>query len=183
MKRKTIAAVMALLLLASFAAGAQEKTITLTRMQNRPKVDGVIGDDEYTTTIDLPGIRIGLSLGAEALFVGMSAETEGWLGIGFNPKKTMDGAVIFIGFLTGKKAQLKVQKGVEWTHMDINADMLTLFAMSEKDGKTFMELALKPAPLVAKGQKELGIIAAYGASKDFTSDHGGNRHSLTLKIE
>ncbi len=183
MKRTFIAAVTVLLLLASFAAGAQEKTATLTRMQNRPKVDGVIGADEYTTTIDFPGIRIGLSLGADTLFVGMSAETEGWLGIGFNPKKTMDGAVIFIGFLTGKKAQLKVQKGVEWTHMDLNADILSLFAMSEEDGKTFMELALKPASLIAKGQKELGIIAAYGASKDFTSAHEESRYSVTVKIE
>jgi hypothetical protein len=183
MKKKTSITVMILLLLASFTAEAQERTATLSRMQNKPKTDGVIGEDEYTTMIELSGMRIGLSLGADTLYVGMSAETEGWLGIGFNPKKTMDGAVIFIGFLTGKNAQLKVQKGVEWTHVDLNADLLNLFAMNEENGETSMELAVKASPLIAQGQKELGIIAAYGPSKDFTSDHEGNRYSVTVKIE
>jgi hypothetical protein len=183
MKKAHCAACFAALLLASLPAAAQEKTAVLSRMQNTPRVDGAMGSEEYSTTVDFPGMRIGLSLGSDALYVGMSAETEGWMGIGFSPKQTMDGAVIFIGFLTGKKAQLKIQKGTEWTHADFEGDLLNLFAMGTEGGRTVMELSLKTASLVAKGQKELGVITAFGESKDFTSYHESNRYSLSVKIE
>jgi hypothetical protein len=173
MKAKTILCVMVLALAAGTLAGAQgsgQTTGALGLTSALPKVDGVIGAKEYTFTTDANGMQLGLSLSADTLFVALSCPTTGWVAVGIGSQK-MDGAVMYIGFVGSDKAQLKVQQGSGHRHSDTDADAPVQYSLSESNGRTMMELALKAAGFIDKGQKSLEMVVAMGGADSFVSMH------------
>jgi hypothetical protein len=168
MKAKTVLCT-AVLLLAVVLAGAQTSgTLSLTTAL--PKVDGVIGAKEYTFTTDASGMRLGLSLSADTLFVALSGPTTGWVAVGLGSTH-MDGAVMYIGFVGSDKEQLKVQQGSGHRHGDTDANAPVRYSLTESNGQTNLELAIKAASFIAKGQKKLDLIVAFGGADSFVSMH------------
>ena len=179
MKAKIFLCLTVLLLAVAALAGAQTSG-TLSVTNALPKVDGVIGAKEYSLTTDVSGMQLGLSLSADTLFVAVSCPTTGWVAVGLGSTH-MDGAVMYIGFVGSDKAQLKVQQGSGHRHNDTNTNAPVQYSLSESNGKTFMEVALKASSFIAKGQKTLDIVVAMGTADSFVAMHKA-RAGLSISL-
>ena len=169
MKKRTVFLAWGLLLAASIAAGAQGGP-TLEATTAPAKVDGVFSDNEYGVVMEVAGMRLGLTLAGDTLYVGLSAPTSGWVAVGLGAAK-MDGAVMYIGYTSGNETQLKVQKGMGHRHADFDGDPPRQYVIKEAGGRTVLELAVSQAGLIAKGQKSLDVLVAMGAADSFVSFH------------
>jgi multisubunit Na+/H+ antiporter MnhF subunit len=140
----------------------------------KPVVDGVINANEYSFTQDFGQMKLYLHRTADTLYVGVVGNTSGWVAVGLDSLK-MDASTIFMGYVVDGKAQFKPQVGMGHTHQDTAekaiTDSVISYAMKEDGGKTVLELALKAAPYISAGQKELDVIYAIGAAKAFTPYH------------
>jgi hypothetical protein len=169
MKRTQSVFLAALLLVVATAAGAQV-SLTLGVSKTAPKVDGVVSPDEYAVTSTSQGLQVSLAWTADGLFVAVVGPTTGWVAAGLG-SNVMDTAVIYIGFVSGDQVQFKVQKGIGHSHDDATGFVPLQYAMKEANAQTVLELQLKPADFIAKGQKQLGLIAAAGGSDSFFAMH------------
>lgn len=182
MKRLLAAWCVFLLLFAAFAASAQTKPLVLPVGTNEPAVDGVTGTSEYPVGAEIGKMKVRLSRTSDTVYASFSAETTGWVAVGFGSLK-MDGALMFIAFATADgAAQLKIQKGKGRTHGDVESDALIKFAVKEQGGVTTLELALKAASLIGGGATELPMVFAMGGADSFTSPHRA-RGSQQVKLE
>lgn len=169
MTQRTALCVCLFLLAVAFMSGAQG-TPTLATTTSPAKVDGVFADREYSLVSEAAGMKIGLTWTADELYVGVSAPTAGWVAVGLGAAK-MDGAVMYIGYVSGDETQMKVQKGSGHRHADLETNAPARYVMKETGGQTVLELALKPTGLIARGQKSLDIILAMGGADSFASFH------------
>jgi hypothetical protein len=115
-------------------------------------------------------MKLGLTWTSDTVFVGLSAPTTGWVAAGLNSGK-MDGAVIYIGYVTGDTTELKVQKGAGHRHADTDTSTPRQYAMKELAGRTVLEIALNASEVIAKGQKTLDLLVAMGGADSFASMH------------
>jgi len=167
---------------AGFSLGAQTQNVVLPLGTVKSTINGVIGASEYPVTTEAVKIKVWLSRTADTVYIAISADTTGWVAVGFGSLK-MNGALILIGFVgSDGKAQLKLQKGSGHTHGDVESDALIQFAMKEEGGKTVLEAALKAASIIGKDAKELPMIVAFGGADSFVSPHSG-RSPLSVKLE
>jgi len=168
-----------------FAAGyaiAQTGPLVLPVGKESPTVDGVVGASEYAVGTEVRPVKLWLSRTTDTVFAAISAQTTGWVALGFGSQR-MNGALMFIGFVdSGGKTQLKVQKGAGHSHGDLESDALVKFAMKEAGGVTTLELELKADSLIAKGATELPIIFAMGGADSFISLHRA-RGSQLVKLQ
>jgi hypothetical protein len=169
MKQRPIPLLCVILLAVTSAAGAQG--IPLLGITAAPvKVDGVFGDKEYSLVSNAAGMKLGLTRTADTLYVGLSAPTAGWVAVGLGSAK-MDGAVMYIGFVTGDTTELKIQKGTGHRHADTDAGTPSQYAMKETGGQTVLEFAMKASTVIVKGQKTLDLVVAMGSADSFASMH------------
>jgi hypothetical protein len=167
-----------ILLAVTFAAAAQAPKLSVVAAP--VKVDGVFGEREYSLVSEAAGMKLGLTWTADTLFVGLSAPTAGWVAAGLGSTK-MDGAVMYIGYVTGAATELKVQKGAGHRHADADVDAPTQYAMKETGNQTVLEFAVKSSAVIAKGQKTLDVVIAMGGADSFTSMHKA-RASLVVEL-
>jgi hypothetical protein len=169
MKIKLVALVIPLLLLASLSLAA-EGTLTLGQTKTAPRIDGVIGADEYAMNTDVGNMKLSLSWVGETLYVGVSGQTAGWVAVGLGSPR-MNDAVMYIGAPDGGKGQLKVQKGAGHRHADLDGEAPGSYLLREADGQTSLELSVPAAAFIAAGQKQLDVIYAMGGAKVFAAMH------------
>jgi hypothetical protein len=170
-------------MLTGFIAGAQASNPGLALGTTKPTLDGVVVASEYGVAItETNKPTIWLSKTTDTLYVAVSADTTGWVAVGFGSLK-MDGALMLIGFVgSDGKAQLKLQKGAGHSHGDVESDALLQFAMKEQGGKTVLEAALKVSSIIGKDAKTLPMIWAIGGGDNFTSFMRA-RGSLTVDLK
>jgi hypothetical protein len=179
MRRRLRRSLCLILLAVTFAVGAQGTP--LLGITSAPvKVDGVFGDKEYSLVSEAAGMRLGLTRTADTLFVGLSAPTTGWVAAGLGSAK-MDGAIMYVGFVTGDTTELKVQKGTGHRHADADASTPPQYAMKETGGQTVLEFAVKASSVIVKGQKTLDLVVAMGGADSFTSMHKA-RGGLSVEL-
>ncbi len=171
--------IVALLLAAALSAEAQAG-LTLGQTAAAVKTDGVFADREYDLATEAAGMKLGLTWTADTLFVALSAPTTGWVALGLGSDR-MDSALMYIGYVTGDEAAIKVQKGAGHRHADTDAGAPIGYGMKEANGQTVLELALKASALIAKGQKTLDVILAMGSTDSFASLHKA-RTSLSIEL-
>jgi len=70
------------------------------------RADGVISDGEYTNDGTAGPLSVYWYSDGTSLYVGLQAETSGWLAIGFSPDRTHQGANIIIGAVADGKLNL-----------------------------------------------------------------------------
>ena len=174
--RKGIFVILALLSFGLTTASAQELPVGPPSV----KVDGLISDEEYALSIPLDNITVHAARTADTLYFGISAQTRGWVALGFGSER-MDGASLFIGTVTRGAASLSSQLGRAHSHNEIGANPVTDFAMSEEADRTTMELAFKAADLITAGQTDLTILAAFGPNDRLNSYHV-SRGRLTIQL-
>ncbi|GHF89330.1 DOMON domain-containing protein [Deinococcus ficus] len=83
------------------ALTAAALTATAALAQAAPKVDGVIGAGEYSSTFREPekGMSVSWRVVGDTIYFGVSARTDGWIGIGLDPsgeKKTGADMYMFV---------------------------------------------------------------------------------------
>src|SRR5271157_517632 len=108
MRSRLVSLLGILLMTVALAAGAQGPTLAVTAAT--AKIDGVFEDREYSLVTEAAGIKLGLTRTPDTLFIGLSAPTTGWVSVGLG-SRTMDGAIMYIGYISGATTELKVQKG------------------------------------------------------------------------
>jgi hypothetical protein len=160
--------------LALFATGGAVFAQSLATTTTKPVVDGVVNTGEYSFSKDYGSLVLHVNRTADSLTVAVVGTTKGWVAFGLGSQK-MDGATIFIGFVQADgKVQFKPQAGRGHVHRDTTAEVAATIvksAMAEKDGKTTLEVELKPASYIAAGAKQLDMIYAQGSDDSFVPGH------------
>ena len=145
---------------------------------------------EYDHELQDQKITFAWKVVGDTLAVKLSAETEGWIGIGFNPQKEMKGANIILGYVKNGVAKLDDDYGVDENAHKTDTKIggtsdVTLVGGTEADGKTTLEFIL---PLASADKKDTKIdingdtivLLAYGAGRDsFLAKH---KYRTALKV-
>lgn len=101
-----------------------------------------------------------LSIDSENLYIKASANTTGWIAVGFEPTKMMKGSDIIIGYVTDDGAVIEDHYGNGYTSHKSDellggANNVTLIGGSQKEGVTTVEFSI---PLNSKDQYDKGLI-------------------------
>jgi hypothetical protein len=158
---------------------ASAQTLSLT--PSSVNIDGLISDKEYALTVPLEKMTVYVRRTADTLFLGLSAQTKGWVALGFGSER-MDGARLFIGTVIDGTASLSQQLGKGHGHREISDNLTIDYAIVEDSGRTTLEIALKTADAIAVGQTELQVLAAFGSSDQITAYHSA-REPITFQLQ
>lgn len=184
MKRFSLisAAILVLFVIVGASSFAQAKTLAITT--NKTVVDGVVNAAEYSFTQDFGQMTVYANRTADALYLAVVGNTKGWVALGLGSMR-MDGSTILMGFVDASgKVQFKPQAGQGHTHKDAGQDVqstIISYAMKLVDGKTTLEVALKPSSYIKAGQTELDVIYAQGTEASFVPRHMF-RGALAIKL-
>lgn len=174
--------ILVLLFIVGASSFGQAKTLAVTT--NKTVVDGVVNPDEYSFTQDFGQMTLYANRTADALYLAVVGNTKGWVAIGIGSLR-MDGSTILMGFVDASgNVQFKPQAGQGHTHKDVGQDVqstIISYAMKQVNGKTTLEVALKPSAYIKAGQTELDIIYAQGSQASFLPRHMF-RGSLAIKL-
>lgn len=145
---------------------------------------------EYDHEVKDKKIAFSWKVEGDKLAVKLTAETEGWVGIGFNPISEMKGANFILGYVKNGVAKIDDDFGTDQnshkpdTKLDGTEDV-TLIGGTEADGVTTIEFIL---PLDSGDKHDTTIdvngdtivLLAYGAGRDsFKSKH---KYRTALKV-
>ena len=138
--------------------------------------------DEYDHKIAVENVVFEWKLAYETIHIRLTAKTEGWVGIGFNPNKRMKDANFIIGYV--KEGNVKVTDHYGTTERQHEKDTklggqmnISDIAGKEENGVTEITFSI---PLNSTGPKDRPIwtdkdntvLLAYGAGRDsFTAKH------------
>ena len=131
---------------------------------------------EYQHKIEVKDMAFSWSVEDEKLCVELSAKTTGWVGIGFDPEKAMQGANIIIGAVKGEKFKVEDHYGDRKRNHSNDKKLggtndVMDAAGFEEDGVTTISFAI-PLKTEDKWDKDIvtdqpiKIMLAYGAGKD-----------------
>ena len=145
-----------------------------------PHLDGAIEPLEYASTMEDPETRMSVHWQHDGtiLYVGLVAPGTGWLSIGFEPERMMQGANIIIAAIDGGELVIEDHYGnAPTSHRADDIDHVLQAAGREIDGRSVLEFAIpldsgddQDKPL-APGT-EITIILAYHLDNDrLTSRH------------
>lgn len=128
----------------------------------------------------------------DTLHAKMSAKTEGWVGVGFNPSKKMQDANFIIGYVKDGKTELADHFGTKATAHDADSkdggsDDVALVAGTEEGGMTTIEFTLPmnsgdklDGALVADGDTIL--LLAYGPDRDSLKPRHKFKKTMTVNL-
>lgn len=141
----------------------------------------VAGEEAAPNQIEEKGIRMSWAIDGDQLQVTVIAKTTGWIGVGFEPLRKMQGANFIIGYVKDGEAVIEDHYGVSTKKhkKDIDlggSDDVEDTGSSEADGST--KLAFK-IPLDSGDEfdnkleegKKITVLLAFGKNDDTTSKH------------
>ena len=156
--------------------------------------DGVIGEGEYAHQVEAAGVTFYWSNDAEYLYGALSAQTSGWVSVGFDPESRMQGANYILGYVQGGQTVIEDMYGTRpsgpGSHpADVELggrnDILE-YGGREEGGVTAIEFKI-PLDSGDEYDKPLrpgmsyGIILAMGPSDDLQSYHSARGYAeITL---
>ena len=148
------------------------------------KADGLISEGEYPHKTEVAGVEFHWSNDDSYLYAAMSAETSGWVAVGFDPEDRMKGANYVLGYVKDGEVFIQDMFGVKPTgpgshppdeELGGTNDILK-YAGREEGGLTVIEFKIPldssdqyDKPLRSGGSYDL--ITALGPSDDFASRH------------
>ena len=159
-----------------------------------PAAEAALSQEElgkYSHGIAVRDMRFFWTLQGDSIDVKLSAPTNGWMGIGFNPDvpENMKGANFLIGYVKGGKAEAFDHYGTEKNkHKDDEKidgkSNLSNLSGSEQDGQTVLEFTVPldsgdsmDGPLSVQG--DTVVLLAYGRSDSIVLKH---RFRAILKV-
>ena len=144
--------------------------------------DGGIASGEYTSSRRLNrNYELYWRMDAENIYIGMRAETDGWVAIGFDPRSRMDEADIILGFVSNGQTSIidsigtaPISSHPEDTDEGGTADIIE-FAGSESGESTIIEfkrlLTTGDAQDKSLSEGPVEIIWAYGSGDNPSQQH------------
>ncbi|MDK9707517.1 MAG: DOMON domain-containing protein [Desulforhopalus sp.] len=137
---------------------------------------------QYDHEVKEKKITFAWKVDGDKLAVKLAAETDGWVGVGFNPSKDMKDANFILGYVKDGEAKIIDEFGdSEYTHASDEkaggTSDVTLVGGTEAGGITTLEftLPLKSADKhdgVIQTGGDTVVLLAYGAGRDsFKSKH------------
>lgn len=145
--------------------------------------DGVIGSDEYASSVSLSGFTLRFWTDDEFLYMAIQAPTEGWVSVGFaaSPDSGMEGADLIFGKVEAGATIMSDQfsTGKFGPHSPDNelggTDDILESGGRETDGVTVVEFKRRlntgdGSDLVFSPDSS-SLIVAYGKSDDLTEQH------------
>ncbi len=145
---------------------------------------------EYAHEFSDKKMSVAWSVTGDTLAVKMSASTEGWVGVGFNPTDQMKDANFVLGYVKKGKAKIIDEFGTEANKHSSDKKLggsvdATLVAGIEEGGVTTIEFTM-PLNSADKNDTKIDvngetiILLAYGAGRDsFKSKH---KYRATFKV-
>lgn len=67
---------------------------------------------QYDHTIELDRMSFAWKLDGKNIHIQLKAKTKGWVAVGFNPKKAMQGANFIIGYVKRRKVKIQDEYGI-----------------------------------------------------------------------
>ncbi len=148
--------------------------------------------ENYEHTLEDNGMELSWKVADDQLHIKISAETTGWVGIGFNPTEQMKDANYIIGYVKDGEVVLGDHFGDQkWNHREDKTlggtEDLTVVDGKESEGRTTLEFSL---PLdsgdaydgVIDPQGETVVLLAYGGNRDSLRAMHKYRKTLTLNL-
>jgi len=153
-------------------------------------VQGLAAD--YDHTVEAENISFSWKIEGDNLAGKVSAKTEGWVGVGFNPSEKMKDANIILGYVKNDKVTVVDDFGSSATGHKDDDDIggtrdVTVVGGSEENGVTTIEFVIPMQSSDAKDSKlekdgDTVLLLAYGAGRDsFFSKHK-YRTSMTVNL-
>lgn len=147
---------------------------------------------EYDHTVDVKDMAFSWKVDGTNLAVKMSAKTDGWVGIGFNPTKKMQDANFVLGYVKDGETKIVDEFGTTATGHKNDDDLggkndVTLVGGSEEGGMTTIEFVIpldsgdeKDGKLVVDG--DTVVLLAYGSGRDSFKSKHKFRTSVTVNL-
>ena len=156
-----------------------------------PAFDGMIGENEYAARMIDPetAMAVHWQHDGSMLYVGLEAPGTGWLSIGFEPERRMQGANIVIASIDDGVLTIEDHYGhTQTSHRRDDVDHVVQAAGSESDGRSTVEFAI---PLDSEDDQdkalepgtEVVIILAYHRSNDGLTARHSERSTTTIRLE
>jgi len=145
-------------------------------------IDGAIGSEEYVHGTEIAGVEVYWSNDAAYLRVGLIAPGTGYVSIGFDPVRQMEGSNIILGYVQDGKSYFRDDFGTEATaHMaDVDrggVDNIVSSAGAEWTDRTILEFIIPldsgdamDKPLAA-GSTYTVLVAYHDLQDGFTVRH------------
>lgn len=144
----------------------------------------------YAHEIQSKKMSFAWTVNGDKLDIRLTAETTGWVAIGFNPTDAMQGANYILGYVKDGKVTLTDDFGDSPTGHKADGKLggtedATVIGGSEENGKTTIEFSVPLASSDAKDGKidtngDTVILLAYGPDRDsFKIKH---KYRTTLKV-
>jgi hypothetical protein len=158
--------------------GAEELVLKLTKTP--ATVDGLVTPGEYSFSYEYKQIKLDLSKTRDSLYVAVTAQTSGWVAVGFN-SMVMNNADILIGYMKDGDALLVEQRGSGHRHSEKALGYVKSFAMNESGRQTTLEVECDVTKVIRGEKDNLEIILAYGGNDSPKSYHK-LRTSVSIKV-
>ena len=137
---------------------------------------GLVFAEGYDHETKVENMSFAWKIDGENLQVKLSAKTESWVGIGFNPSSKMKGAGFVLGYVKGDKVKVSDEYGDgENSHKPDTklggTDNVTVIGGSEKDGITTIEFSIplqsgEETDPIIQPDGETTVLLAYGEGRD-----------------
>jgi hypothetical protein len=146
----------------------------------------------YDHEVKAKNITFAWKINGDTLHAKMSAKTEGWVAVGFNPSKKMKDANFIIGYVKDGEAKIADHFGDKATGHSLDTkkggtEDVVLVGGSEKSGVTTIEFTLPMTPsdkLDSKLDKDgdTVLLLAYGPARDSFKARHKYRTSMTVNL-
>lgn len=155
-------------------------------------VDGVVTKDEYSSSYFEVNTKITVNWMHDGInmYVAITSQGTGWVGIGFGPRGTgMDGANIINGYVDSSGAVVEDYFGRGWTHSRDSSNDMIDSAGSESSSQTTIEFVFPldsgdPFDQSFQPGGTYGFFVGYHASvDDLRSYHTKRSATIDLNIE
>lgn len=156
-----------------------------------PPIDGSIAPEEYRHVLLEPqtGIEIHWQNDAALLHLGLISPGTGWVAIGFDPDRRMQGADIIIGAVSDGVLTIEDHYGTgQIAHREDSSSRIIQSAGSEANGKTIIEFVVSLAAMDEEDKplesaSEITIILAYHTTSDRLSSRHSERSTTSIALD
>lgn len=147
---------------------------------------------EYDHTLDAKKMTFAWKVDGEKLHVKLSAETEGWVGVGFNPSSQMKDANFVLGYVKDGEVKLTDEFGTSDLGHDTDTKLggtedVEVLGGTEDKGMTTIEFALplKSADTndgAIKVDGDTLVLLAYGSGRKSLKSKHKYRAAFTVNL-
>lgn len=147
---------------------------------------------DYDHTVEAKNMTFSWKIDEDKLAGKMTAETDGWVGVGFNPTKKMQDANYVIGYVKDGEVKIADEFGSTSTGHKTDTELggtedVTVVGGTEEGGVTTIEFII---PLESSDKNDAKIdvngdtvvLLAYGAGRDSFKNKHKYRTTMTINL-